>query len=104
LPSPLPTPNSEEPKVPVGAQLRYFVRALQPPCPLLAYLLFTSATWKMAPRDAHIGWSETGRQTNLPLVVNNSRFLILPRIRIPNLATHILSLAARKLPADWLAA
>jgi hypothetical protein len=91
-------------KVPFGAQLRYFVRSLQPPCPVLACLLFTSAAWKMAPRDACIGWSQTARQTNLPLVVNHSRFLILPWVRVPNLASHILSLAARQLPHDWLAA
>ncbi|MDP2996367.1 MAG: DUF4338 domain-containing protein [Bryobacterales bacterium] len=91
-------------KVPYGAQLRYFVRSLRPPCPLLACLLFTSAAWKMAPRDACIGWSQTARQANLPLVVNHSRFLILPWVRVPNLASHILSLAARQLPRDWMAA
>jgi hypothetical protein len=91
-------------KVPYGAQLRYFVRSLQPPCPLLACLLFTSAAWKMAPRDTCIGWNQTARQTNLPLVVNHSRFLILPWVRVSNLASHILSLAARQLPRDWLAA
>ena len=91
-------------KVPYGAQLRYFVRSLQPPCPLMACLLFTSAAWKMAPRDAHIGWSPATRQVNLPMIVNNSRFLILPWVKVPNLASHILSLAARQLPRDWLAA
>jgi len=91
-------------KVPYGAQLRYFVRSLEPPCPLLACLLFTSAAWKMAPRDAHIGWSQAARQANLPLVVNHSRFLILPWVRVPNLASHILSRAARQMPLDWLAA
>jgi len=91
-------------KVPYGAQLRYFVRSSQPPRPVLACLLFTSAAWKMAPRDNYIGWSQTARQANLPLVVNNSRFLILPWVRVPNLASHILSLAARQLPRDWLAA
>jgi hypothetical protein len=91
-------------KVPYGAQLRYFVRSLQPPCPLLACLLFTSAAWKMAPRDEHIGWEQAVRRANLPLIVNNSRFLILPWVRVPNLASHILSLAARQLPRDWLAA
>jgi len=89
-------------KVPYGAQLRYFVRSLQPPCPLLACLLFTSAAWKMAPRDRCIGWSQAARQVNLPLVVNHSRFLILPWVRVPNLASHILSLAARQMPRDWL--
>lgn len=91
-------------KVPYGAQLRYFVRSLEPPCPLLACLLFTSAAWKMAPRDAYIGWSPAARQANLPLVVNHSRFLILPWVRVPNLASHILSLTARQMPLDWLAA
>jgi hypothetical protein len=91
-------------KVPYGAQLRYFVRSLQPPCPLLACLLFTSAAWKMAPRDEHIGWEQAVRRANLPLLVNNSRFLIMPWVRVPNLASHILSLAARQLPRDWLAA
>src|SRR6266436_4839868 len=91
-------------RVPYGAQLRYFVRSLEPPCPLLACLLFTSAAWKMAPRDAYIGWSQAARQANLPLVVNHSRFLILPWVRVPNLASHILSLAARQMPLDWLAA
>jgi hypothetical protein len=55
-------------KVPYGAQLRYFVRSLQPPCPLMACLLFTSAAWKMAPRDAHIGWNPATRQVNLPMI------------------------------------
>lgn len=91
-------------KVPYGAQLRYFIRSLEPPRPILACLLFTSAAWKMAPRDACIGWNQTVRQTNLPLVVNHSRFLILPWVRVPNLASHILSLASRQLPHDWLAA
>jgi hypothetical protein len=91
-------------KVPYGAQLRYFVRSSQLPCPVLACLLFTSAAWKMAPRDACIGWSQAARQANLPLVVNHSRFLILPWVRVPNLASHILSLAARQLPRDWWAA
>jgi hypothetical protein len=91
-------------KVPYGAQLRYFVRAPQLSGAVLACLLFTSAAWKMAPRDACIGWSQAARQANLPLVVNHSRFLILPWVRVPNLASHILSLAARQLPRDWWAA
>ena len=88
-------------KVPYGAQLRYFVRSQQEPRPLLACLLFTSAAWKMAPRDAYIGWSAKVRPTNLPRVVNNARFLILPWVRIPHLASHILSRAARQLRVDW---
>ena len=90
-------------RVPFGAQLRYFVRSGPDPSPVLACLLFTSAAWKMAPRDTAIGWSQAARRINLPRVVNNSRFLILPWVQIPNLASHVLSLAARQLARDWAA-
>ena len=89
-------------RVPYGAQLRYLVRARSQD--VLACLLFTSAAWKMAPRDKWIGWSDGARRANLSLIVNNARFLILPWVAVPHLASHILSLAARQLPADWLAA
>ncbi len=91
-------------RVPYGAQLRYFVRSQQPPYPTLACLLFASAAWKMAPRDQWIGWSDAARQTNLPLLVNNSRFLILPGVKVPHLASHVLALAAHRLPSDGEAA
>jgi hypothetical protein len=88
-------------RAPYGAQLRYWVRAAQPDLPPLAALLFTSAAWRMAPRDRFIGWSDQTRQTNLPRIVNHSRFLILPWTRIPHLASHILARAAQQLPRDW---
>lgn len=88
-------------RVPYGAQLRYFVRSRQESGPVLACLLFTSAAWKMAPRDRHIGWSEAARTGSLARVINNSRFLILPWVRIPNLASHVLSQAAERLKRDW---
>lgn len=88
-------------RAPFGAQLRYWVRPAQPELPPLAALLFTSAAWRMAPRDRWIGWTDSLRQRNLPLVVNHSRFLILPWARIPHLASHILGRIARRLPADW---
>lgn len=82
-----------------GAQMRYFVRATsgEP----LAVLGFGAAAWKTAPRDAFIGWSPAQRQRNLALVVNNARFLILPWIRIHNLASHLLAQLQRRLPHDW---
>lgn len=89
-------------RVPYGAQLRYLVRARTQD--VLACLLFTSAAWKMAPRDAWIGWSDVARRANLPLLVNNGRFLILPWVEVPHLASHILAFAARQLPTDWRAA
>jgi len=88
-------------RAPYGAQLRYWVRASSPELPPLAALLFTSAAWRMAPRDRCIGWSDPVRQRNLPLVVNHSRFLILPWTRVPHLASHILARAAHQLPRDW---
>ena len=82
-----------------GAQMRYFVRATngEP----LAVLGFGAAAWKTAPRDEFIGWSPAVRQRNLALVVNNARFLILPWIRIRNLASHLLAQLQRRLPHDW---
>jgi len=83
-----------------GAQLRYLVFA---GTDLLAALGFAAAAWKVAPRDQWIRWTPPQRQQNLHLVVNNARFLILPWVRSPNLASRILATAARQLPADWLA-
>jgi hypothetical protein len=90
-------------RAPYGAQLRYWVRPAQPELPPLAALLFTSAAWRMAPRDRWIGWSDSLRQRNLCLIVNHSRFLIFPWVQVPHLASHILARAARQLPGDWLA-
>jgi hypothetical protein len=90
-------------RAPYGAQLRYWVRAAQPDLPPLAALLFTSAAWRMAPRDRYIGWSDSARQNNLPRIVNHSRFLMLPWARIQHLASHILSRVAQQLPRDWQA-
>ena len=82
-----------------GAQLRYFAHAADGL--LLALLGFGAAAWKTAPRDRFIGWDPPTRQRNLPLVVNHARYLILPWIRLPSLASHLLALAARRLPLDW---
>ena len=88
-------------RVPVGAQLRYLVRSEHSGEAVLACLQWTSAAWKMAVRDRWIGWSAVERARNLPYIVNNSRFLILPWIRVMGLASKILAQAARHLPSDW---
>jgi hypothetical protein len=90
-------------RAPYGAQLRYWVRSARLGLPPLAAMLFSSAAWRMAPRDHWIGWNDSLRQRHLPLVVNHSRFLIFPWTQIPNLASHILARAAQQLPGDWLA-
>ena len=83
----------------VGAQMRYAVhdRNGWP----LAMLGFSTAAWKLAPRDTFIGWTRQLREKNLPFVVDNPRFLILPWIKIPNLGSHILAIIRRRLPEDW---
>jgi hypothetical protein len=81
-----------------GAQMRYFVVAGSR---MLAALGFGASAWKAAPRDGFIGWSHEQRTANLHLVVNNARFLILPWVRSPNLASRVLSAAAKLLPGDW---
>jgi hypothetical protein len=81
-----------------GAQLRYLVFSGSH---LLAALGFGASAWKVAPRDRWIGWSAEERRHNLHLVVNNARYLILPWIRSPNLASRILAGVARQLPRDW---
>ena len=87
-------------RVPVGANLRYLVysgRGEQ----VLACLLWSSPAWKMAPRDQWIGWNREQRAQNLQWVVNNSRYLILPWVRVRGLASKILGQCARQLPGDW---
>ena len=83
-----------------GAQLRYFAYAGER---LVAVLGFGAAAWQTAPRDEWIGWSSEQRQRNFGAVVNNARFLILPWIRVPHLASKLLGLTARTLPAHWQA-
>src|SRR6266498_6040388 len=87
-------------RVPVGANLRNLVRSGSAK-QVLACLLWSSPAWKMGARDSWIGWTNHKRARNLQLVVNNSRFLILPWVRVRNLASIILSFCARQLPADW---
>ncbi len=85
-------------RVPFGANLRYWVRNRQRE---LACLLWTSPAWKMKPRDVWIGWSEEQRKRHLQYIVNQSRFLILPWVRVAGLASKILGHSARQLPEDW---
>jgi Druantia protein DruA len=67
----------------------------------LACLLFGAAAWQCAPRDRWIGWSAEQRAQGLQFIANNSRFLILPWLRVPHLASHILSQIAQRIDADW---
>jgi hypothetical protein len=84
-----------------GAQMRYLVET---EVGTVGALGFASSAWKCAPRDAHIGWDAATRQARLHLVVGNARFLILPHVKVANLASAILGSAARRLQSDWMAA
>jgi len=70
-----------------GAQLRYFIMAGEQ---IVALTGFGAAAWQTAPRDQFIGWNPDQRKTNLHLIVNNARFLILPWVQSKNLASKIL--------------
>lgn len=82
-----------------GAQLRYIVKIDNQ---IIALLSFGASAWKCAPRDLYIGWGKNRREENLNLIVNNSRFLIMPWIKSKNLASKILSLISKRIRNDWL--
>jgi hypothetical protein len=83
----------------VGENLKYLVRDREGRP--LACLLFGSAAWKSAPRDEWIGWNAEQRRRHLSQLTNNTRFLILPWVRVPHLASHLLGQATARLSADW---
>jgi Domain of unknown function (DUF4338) len=83
----------------VGENIKYLVfdgRARP-----LACLLYGAAAWKLAVRDQLIGWSKPQREANLCYLVNNQRFLILPWVRVKNLASYLLSASLSMLSAHW---
>lgn len=88
-------------RAPVGASLRYLVRVADRPEQILGCLLWSSPAWKIAVRDAWIGWKDQERAHRLQYIVNQSRFLILPWVRVRGLASMILARSARQLPQDW---
>jgi hypothetical protein len=83
----------------VGQNLKYLARDGQ--SRPLACLLFGAAAWKAAARDRWIGWDAQERQRHLDLLSNNARFIVLPWVRVPSLASHLLGCAAARLSADW---
>ena len=83
----------------IGENIRYLVRDQFGQD--LACLLFGSAAWKTAPRDSFIGWDRETRKANINFLTNNTRFLILPQVRIPHLASHILGSIMRCIQQDW---
>jgi hypothetical protein len=82
----------------VGEQLRYIAHA---DGQWLALLSWSAASYHLKDRDAWLGWTEAQRRRRLALVANNSRFLILPGVDCPNLASRVLALNGARLSADW---
>jgi hypothetical protein len=83
---------------PVGEQVKYLIRAQGRP---VACLALSSAPRHLGPRDRYIGWSAEARKQNIRFVAYNSRFLILPWIQVPHLASHLLGRMARMLCQQW---
>lgn len=82
----------------VGPHLRYLVRTQ---AGFVAAFGFCGAAWALGPRDRWIGWSREQRQVGLRAIVSQARFLILPWVRIKNLASHLLALSAQWVMRDW---
>jgi hypothetical protein len=83
----------------VGENLKYLARDRhgRP----VACLLFGAAAWQAKARDEWIGWTSAQRQHALSRLANNTRFLVLPWVRVPHLASHLLGQVAQRLAADW---
>ncbi len=89
-------------RTPYGASVRYLIETPHRQQPsVLGCLQFSSPAWRMKARDTWIGWKDDTREANLQRLINNSRFLILPWVQIPNLASHVLALALRAVSHDW---
>jgi hypothetical protein len=84
---------------PVGANVRYLARGKDGR--VLACAVWSSAALKVKSRDAWLGWSAEQRMAGLCRLANNTRFCILPWVRVPHLASHLLGLMVRQLRADW---
>ena len=83
----------------VGENIQYLVRDRQGRD--LACLLFGAAAWRAGSRDEFLGWAEHQKAVGLHAVANNTRFLVLPWVKVPGLASHLLSRVARRLSGDW---
>jgi hypothetical protein len=83
---------------PVGEHLKYLVTARDQP---IACFCWSSAPRHLGPRDRYIGWSMAARKANIRFVAYQSRFLILPWVQVPHLASHLLGCLSRRLSTDW---
>ena len=85
---------------PVGENIQYLVYDRHNR--LLGCILYGAAAWQVAGRDRYINWNVSARKRNLSRIANNMRFLILPWVRVPHLASHLLAVIRHRLSGDWL--
>jgi len=83
----------------VGENMKYIIRSRDGTA--LACLLFGSAAWSCRDRDSFIGWNNEQRTAGLTMTTNSTRFLVLPWVSVPHLASHVLSLISRRISEDW---
>jgi hypothetical protein len=83
---------------PVGEHLKYLVRAHGRP---MACVAWSSAPRHIGARDRYIGWDQRARRRNIHFIAYNTRFLILPWVRVNHLASHILGRMAARISEDW---
>jgi hypothetical protein len=83
---------------PVGEHLKFLVWAQGRP---IACMAWSSAPRHLGSRDRYIGWSAEARRRNIRFLAYNTRYLILPWVRVPHLASHILSRMASQLSPEW---
>jgi hypothetical protein len=83
---------------PVGEHLKYLVATEGRP---IACFCWSSAPRHLAPRDDYIGWTQATRKANIRFIAYQTRFLILPWVRVPHLASHLLGRMSRQLSGDW---
>lgn len=87
---------------PVGEQMKYLVTAREGGAERpIGCFIWTSAPRHLGPRDRHLGWSAEARRRNIRYVAYQTRFLIVPWVRVPHLASHLLGRMARQLSSDW---
>lgn len=82
-----------------GAQLRYLIVSRR--LGVVGGLAVSAPAWRLGARDDWLGWGDASRAANLSGIVCNSRFLILPGVRVKHLASHVLGLLARRIASDW---
>ena len=88
-------------KHPFGAHLGYLIVSEPRQQELGCFVFAASAAWALAPRDQWIGWDTKQRHKLLSLILSNDRFVIFPWVKVPNLASHVLSRATNQIADDW---